>query len=84
MRGPTFWGPAPELHIYFFAFLLNRIFYEGTYFLGTLPLNYKSIFLPFYLTGLFWMNYISFFVFLPKRIFLMRGPTFRGPCTRIT
>ena len=75
MRGPTFGGSAPELHKYFFAFLLNRIcFIEGTYFLGALPLNYIRIFLPFYLIGFFFnegtyfwgalpLNYIS--IFLP-------------------
>ena len=53
---------------YFFAFLLNRIFFdEGTYFWGALPLNYISIFVPFYLIG----------------FFLMRGPTLGGPAPEL-
>ena len=47
----------PELHKYFFAFLLKRIFFnERTYFWVALPLNYISIFFAFLLYWIFFMS----------------------------
>ena len=68
MRGPTFGGPAPDLHKYFFAFLLNSIFFWwGDLLLGgPAPELHK--------------HFIAFFL---NMIILDEGTYFWGPCPSI-